>query len=272
MTSIRLTESFVDSLFTEEDADDGRAILSQLPVRVLRSETGRAFSAALVSVGSLSIEVEMDDTGRINTWCTHDSRDGCPHAAAALYALAESEPPFGVGGVGSSVRSRPEGEPWERALRGLIAPAPDLDDADPPGAIALLFDVRPAAGGEPAGAGVAIRPAVRGSRGSAGRWVRSGISWREVSESSGPDPSRRALADIAGLFEGRHNFPGAAAAATSNRGGFPIGSVSTRRPRRASGTRFWRRTMRVSNSSSIPRHNPSSASNRRRARRSSTCG
>jgi superfamily II DNA or RNA helicase len=219
MTSIRLTESFVDSLFTEEDADDGRAILSQLPVRVLRSETGRAFSAALVSVGSLSIEVEMDDTGRINTWCTHDSRDGCPHAAAALYALAESEPPFGVGGVGSSVRSRPEGEPWERALRGLIAPAPDLDDADPPGAIALLFDVRPAAGGEPAGAGVAIRPAVRGSRGSAGRWVRSGISWREVSESSGPDPSRRALADIAGLFEGRHNFPAAAERMRRGRGG-----------------------------------------------------
>jgi len=28
MTSIRLTESLVDPLFTEEDADDGRALLS----------------------------------------------------------------------------------------------------------------------------------------------------------------------------------------------------------------------------------------------------
>ena len=220
MTSIRLTEALVDSLFTEDDADDGRAILSQLPVRVLRAETGRVFSAALVSVGSLSIEIEMDDAGRINTWCTHDSRDLCAHAAAALYALAESEQPFGVGGVGRSARRRPEGEPWERALRGLIAPSHDLDDADPPGAIALLFDVRTGAGGEPAGAGVAIRPAVRGSRGSAGSWIRSGIGWRAVAESTNPDPGWRALADIAGLFEGRHNFPAAAERIRRGPGGY----------------------------------------------------
>ncbi|HLT68029.1 MAG TPA: SNF2-related protein [Microbacterium sp.] len=220
MTSIRLTEALVDSLFTEEDADDGRALLSQLPVRVLRAETGRTFSAALVGVGSLSIEVEMDDTGRVNTWCGHDSRELCAHAAAALYALAEAEQPFGVGGAGRSARRRPEGEPWERALRGLIASPHDLDDADPPGAIALLFDVRTGAGGDPAGAGVAIRPAVRGSRGSAGNWIRSGISWRAVSESTNPDPGWRALADIAGLFEGRHNFPAAAERIRRGPGGY----------------------------------------------------
>ncbi|GGO65356.1 DNA helicase [Microbacterium nanhaiense] len=223
MTSIRLTEALVDSLFTEEDAGDGRAILSSLPVRVLRAETGREFSAALVSVGSLNIEIEMDDAGRVNTWCTHDSRALCAHAAAALYALAESERPSGVGGVGRAPRAARQDEPWERALRGLLTPRTDLDDADPPGALALLFAVRPPGPGDPAGAGVAIRPAVRGSRGSAGSWVRSGIGWREIAASQNPDPRWRALADVVGLHEGRHNFAASGERIRARNGSFDPG-------------------------------------------------
>ncbi|MGO2151961.1 MAG: SNF2-related protein [Microbacterium gubbeenense] len=207
MKSTQLTDAHVAALFSEDDAADGRELVSRLPVRVLRAETGRAFSAALVSVGSLSIEVEMRDTGSIDLWCAHDGAGFCAHGAAALLALADRDEPFGVGAAARG-RSRraPAADAWERTLTALLPAPTDDDRADPASALALLFDVRQAEPGDPPGEGIAIRPAVRGSRGSSGRWVRTGISWQRISDSDDPDPRWRALADIEALFAGRHNF------------------------------------------------------------------
>lgn len=209
MQNIHLTEALVDALFTEEDASDGRALVSRVPVRVLRAETGREYSAALVGVGALNVEVEMSGMGDIDLWCTHDGAGRCAHGAAALFALVDRDEPFGVGAVGGGTpRPAPQDEPWERTLRRLLPPS-DGAGADTPGELALLFDVRESEAGDPPGVGIAIRPAVRGSRGSAGSWVRSGIGWRAVAESGDPDPRWRALADIAGLYDGRHGFSAA---------------------------------------------------------------
>ena len=224
MAGIELTDAHVDALFTEEDAADGRELVSLLPVRVLRAETGREFSAALVAVGSLNIEVEMRDTGSIDLWCAHDGAGFCAHGAAAILALADRDEPFGVGAPARG-RSRraPAADAWERTLKSVL-PAPPGDGADPPGGFALLFDIREPEQGDPQGAGVAIRPAVRGSRGSAGRWVRTGISWQKIADSDDPDPRWRALADIEALFAGRHNFHASGARIRSGSRGASFGA------------------------------------------------
>ncbi|RCS59983.1 hypothetical protein, partial [Microbacterium sp. JB110] len=82
MTNILLTDAHVDALFDEEDADDGRALASRMPVRVLRAETGREFSAALVAVGALNVEVEMHASGGVELWCGHCGAGMCAHGAA----------------------------------------------------------------------------------------------------------------------------------------------------------------------------------------------
>ena len=201
MRNIHLTEDHVDALFTREDADDGRALISRVPVRVLRAETGRDFSGALVSVGTLTVEVEM--TARdIETWCSHDGQARCAHGAAAIIALADDEQPFGIGAVGRSdvPAARPTSEPWERTLRRLL---PDDESPTATRELALLFSIRESGAGDPPGSGVAIRPAVRGS-GSG--WVRTGVSWRALADADDADPRRRALADIAALHDGRYAF------------------------------------------------------------------
>ena len=209
MTNILLTDAHVDALFDEEDADDGRALASRMPVRVLRAETGREFSAALVAVGALNVEVEMHASGGVELWCGHCGAGMCAHGAAAVAVLAEHDEPFGVGAVGRPEHPRraPEGEPWERTLRGVLAPPADPGRADPPGELALLFDIRSHEPESPKGRGIAIRPAIRGSSGA---WVRGGISWAHIAESDDPDPRWRALADIEGIYSGRHNFAASA--------------------------------------------------------------
>ncbi|MGO1839177.1 MAG: DEAD/DEAH box helicase [Candidatus Microbacterium stercoravium] len=208
MAGIELTDAHVDAIFTEEDAADGRELVSRLPVRVLKAETGREFSAALVTVGSLNVEIEMGAAGEIDLWCGHDGSGRCAHGAAALLALAERSEPFGVGGVGQGDgrRRAPTSDTWERTLKSLMPAEPSSDGADPPGGIALLFAVRDPDPGDPPGAGVAGRPPRGGWPGTAREGVGTGISWRQVSESDAQDARWRALAEIESLFAGRHNF------------------------------------------------------------------
>ncbi|HLS93260.1 MAG TPA: DEAD/DEAH box helicase [Microbacterium sp.] len=209
MTNILLTEAHVEALFSEEDARDGREVAAALPVRVLRAETGRTLSAALVSVGSLTVEVEIDDAGDVRLWCAHCGAGRCAHGAAAILALAEHDEPFGVGAIARprARRSEPAPEAWERTLRGLLRPSADPGRADPPGDVGLLIDVRDHAPGAPAGQGVAVRPAVRGKGGS---WVRGEVTWRSIADQDPHDPRWRALAEIEAAYAGRHNFPASA--------------------------------------------------------------
>ncbi|NHI16054.1 SNF2-related protein [Microbacterium excoecariae] len=201
-----LTAATVSALFAPDDVAAGRMLAAELPIRVTRCELGRRVSTALVSVGSLAVAVEAEDDGgefAIAFWCPHDGAGRCAHAAAALIVLAEREDPFRVGGGGEGGHAS-EGtalEPWERALRGVLEDPPGAEDD--PGEIALLFAVRAAGSADPQGAGVAIRPAVRGARGA---WIRTGLSWRDVAEERSADPRRGALADLEAMHASRENF------------------------------------------------------------------
>ncbi|WP_221584830.1 DEAD/DEAH box helicase [Microbacterium sp. G2-8] len=210
MPKLLLTPALVNGLFLPDDAEAGRMLADRLPIRITQIELGRDVSTALVSVGALAVSVlaEIRDDGEVDVrcWCPHDGDAWCGHAAAALYALAERDEPFGVGGVGHGIgrpRAMPQREPWERTLSGLFDPTEADDGADEPSEIALLFAVRRSESGDPKGDGVAIRPAVRGARGA---WVRSAVTWRDVTEVRTTDPRWRALAEIEALHASRENF------------------------------------------------------------------
>lgn len=220
MASLVLTPALVDALCAPGNAEAGRMLADRVPIRILRIETGRDFSGALVAVGTASVEVEAEfdaaGEGLVRCWCADDGACGCPHAAAALYALAEGDEPFGVGRIAARAgaeTARPRGgiEPWERALRGILEPAAESDEPE----LALLFAVRPAEQGDPPGEGVAIRPAVRGRSGS---WIRSGVSWEAIDERGAADRGTRALVDLRALHASRENFAAVGARLRPSRG------------------------------------------------------
>ncbi|WP_261166759.1 DEAD/DEAH box helicase [Microbacterium sp. Marseille-Q6965] len=224
MPALLLTPELVDALCAADDAEAGRMLASRVPIRILRADVGPDFSAALVAVGTASVEVEaeFDETGkgRIRTWCADDGGRGCAHAAAALHALAERDEPFGVGGIAArsgGVATRRGVDPWERTLQGILRPAADDDGTD----VALLFAVRAAERGDPPGVGVAVRPAVRGRSGA---WIRSGISWDAVADVGAADRRGRVLADLHALHASRGNFPAVGARLRGGgRRGYDIG-------------------------------------------------
>ncbi|WP_105565195.1 DEAD/DEAH box helicase [Microbacterium halophytorum] len=235
MTRISLTDDLVESLFADDDAGDGRALAARVPVRVLKAETGQDISIAHVSVGALSVAVELASDGSIQPWCAHCGVTPCAHVAAAMFALADRSEPFGVGGVSrsaaprqaSSPRERAEGAPgvgstfpvgepaaapvreqpqggWRGALREALGTV--SDDAEDSGEIGLLLTVQETRRGGQRDVAVAARPAVRGVSGA---WVRGEVTWHDVAASGSTDARWRALADIEALFAGRDNFPAA---------------------------------------------------------------
>ncbi|MGO1770498.1 MAG: DEAD/DEAH box helicase, partial [Microbacterium sp.] len=204
MTRILLTDEYVEGAFPGDELGDGRALLARVPVRVLRAETGRSVSTALVSVGALSVSVELDGDGALHPWCSHCGVTGCAHVAAALLALTDREEPFGVGGAGrrpAATGTRAEPVSWRSALGGILGGEAPADDAERR-EVALLVGVH-TAGRDRSLLAAALRPALRGTRGT---WVRGGISWREVAEADDPDPRWRALADLEALHAGLANF------------------------------------------------------------------
>ncbi|MBP2436986.1 DEAD/DEAH box helicase [Microbacterium amylolyticum] len=209
MPRLVLTPAHVDAFFAADDADDGRALFHGLPVRVLRKESGRSVATGLVTVGSVSVEVILDGTQgetSIDCWCSHDGAGMCAHAAAAVHALASAEPPLALTGTGAeTTRRTPQPPTWQKALERVISAEPDDDQADPPSDIALLFAVREAEAGDPPGAGIAIRPAVRGKGGT---WVRGEVTWKNLAAQRwSNDPRARVLGEIEALFSSRVNFP-----------------------------------------------------------------
>lgn len=204
MTRILLTEEYVDAEFGDDELGDGRALLTRVPVRVLRAETGRSVSTAHVSVGALSVSVELEADGTLHPWCAHCGVAGCAHVVAGLLALVDRAEPFGVGGAGrrrAEPPARDAPESWRRALGGVLVgggAAPVADARE----VALLFGVHPV-GRDRKRPAVAVRPAVRGAR---GKWVRGGVSWREVADADDADPRWRALSDLEALHAGRSNF------------------------------------------------------------------
>ena len=177
---------------------------------MLRAETGREFSAALVAVGALNVEVEMHASGGVELWCGHCGAGMC---AARRRGSRRSRR------ARRTVRRRrrrlpehrraPEGEPWERTLRGVLAPPAEPGPCRPAGRtspLAVRYQEH-----EPRvakGKASRYRPAIRGSSGA---WVRGGISSAHIAESDDPDPRWRALADIEGMSStGRHNFAASA--------------------------------------------------------------
>ena len=212
MTRLILNDDDVASLFSEEDADDGRALCARLPVRVLRVENGRDLSVAQAAVGALQVSIELYADGSIVPWCSHCGSVACAHVAAAMFSLLEREEPFGVGGVPRQAeltpapragREGPAAQSWHQALDGVL----DRQREDDSSAreVGLLLAVHTSRRGGDDGPAVVARPVVRGASGS---WVRGDVAWRDVADA---DPRWRALGELAALYAGRENYAAAVA-------------------------------------------------------------
>ncbi|MGY1834402.1 SNF2-related protein [Blastococcus sp. SYSU DS0510] len=159
-------------------ARDGR--VSQ----VSRSRTGGELAGIVIgSQGRIYQTVAHHDAAAARWWgeCSCPVGYDCKHVAAVLLTarLAAAAPP--------PVARTPD---WELVLGDLL-------QTTPPGSstpVGLRFDVETAAGRPPAS--VRLRPVVPGAR---GRWVRTGVSWRDLEHDSWSERDPAHAAALRGL-------------------------------------------------------------------------
>ena len=112
---------------------------------------------------------EFDDADGV-WWgeCSCPVGEDCKHAAAVLVAVRDA--------LGERTAAVPPAPAWEGALAGLVESPPSSAGGRTP--VGLQFDLE-AAGRSAAGvpASVRLRPVVPGAK---GRWVRTGVSWRNL--------------------------------------------------------------------------------------------
>ncbi|CCG04398.1 DEAD/DEAH box helicase [Blastococcus saxobsidens] len=100
--------------------------------------------------------------------CSCPVGEDCKHAAAVLIAARNA-----LSGVRAEVPPAPV---WEQALADLVESAPAGPGRGTP--LGLQFDIEPAGpGSADAQESVRLRPVVPGAK---GRWIRTGVSWRNL--------------------------------------------------------------------------------------------
>ncbi|SFE53726.1 SWIM zinc finger [Blastococcus tunisiensis] len=97
--------------------------------------------------------------------CSCPVGEDCKHAAAVLVAARQDL---------LATPAAPRAPDWESALADLVEPPSSGSGLTPVG---LQFDVEQPGGRAPSEGSVRLRPVVPGAR---GRWVRTGVSWRNL--------------------------------------------------------------------------------------------
>ncbi|WP_188756093.1 DEAD/DEAH box helicase [Microbacterium album] len=166
----------------------GAHLAGQGSVRVVDESYAPESSSYEARVGRWAVFLDVWEDGRIDAECESCGFSLCVHAVAVMHALAAGAAQRRGGGSGRV-------EPWRRALERVL----DEDPAAGATEVALLVGIDGAAGGD----GVQVRPAVRGSRGT---WIRTGIGWRDLDGRGLAAPQRRALGELAALYESREHF------------------------------------------------------------------
>ena len=127
------------------------------------------------SGGRVYTTVAEFDDNEVRWWgeCSCPVGMDCKHVAALLLTTQ-----WALDGAARAARSAPARPSWERALGDLVGSGPT-----PPGRrgtpLGLQFEVEGAAPGRSAtpDAPVRLRPVVPGAK---GRWIRTGVSWRNL--------------------------------------------------------------------------------------------
>ena len=114
--------------------------------------------------------VVLGEANVVSSSCTCPVGHNCKHGVAVVVA-ARDQRPVGESGAG--------GSEWERMLAAVVGP--EREDPDAGTALGLQFEYLAGRGQGPLRGGtvkrVRIRPVVRGKT---GRWVMSGIAWRDI--------------------------------------------------------------------------------------------
>jgi hypothetical protein len=163
-----LTDSVIRRSVGHEVFRRGAAYASQGRVSdIAYSRThGQVVATVIGSAGRRYRTVAAYDAGSAQWWgdCSCPVGEDCKHVAAVLVAARES--------LGGSPPARASRTPdWETALADLVpSTAPSGQRAGT--ALGLQFEVQ-----ETSAPSVRLRPVVMGAK---GRWIRTGVSWRNL--------------------------------------------------------------------------------------------
>ena len=171
----------------------GRRYVAEGRVSGLRYHpTKRVLSGAVRGTATRPYEavVRFDTPTGLTGWCTCPVRVGCKHVAAVVLAARTAHAPEPGGAAARPLSG------WERALAEVVSSDDDAERGLPLGLQVEVAAPTPSArraSGVGAAPRILLRPVVQGARGG---WVRSGISWREVSaiygyRSARQDPDHR---------------------------------------------------------------------------------
>jgi superfamily II DNA or RNA helicase len=152
-------------------------------VGTVRGTGGHTYST-VVAIQHATPGASVQVSGR----CTCPVAVNCKHVAAVLLHARDSE----AGAAARHLVAVPDPGDWERILEAALPPAePPARAAEVP--LALQFEMTLGHGHHYATNGLVLRPVMRGR---SGRWVRTGVSWRELDRPAygwpGPNPVHRA--------------------------------------------------------------------------------
>lgn len=188
--SLPLDEEFLASCFGDAVTFRGRACLRERKVRSVTVQSGDHVSG--VVTGSRGEVYQVAAFADLEEWvsrCTCPVGQACKHAVAVLLSLGPDGQGASVDQAGAVVEAWPPAAPrvarpkpaWETALADLTPNAAGTDLVP----IGLQFELNAATGrsGQRVPVQVRLRPVVPGR---AGRWVRTGVSWRDLPFEYGP--------------------------------------------------------------------------------------
>ena len=187
-----LTDSVVRRSFGDAVWRRGAAYARQGRVSdIVHSGRLRQFAAVVIGSGAQRYltSVEFDDASA-QWWgeCSCPVGADCKHAAAVLIAVRDSP--------GAARQESPTAPAWELALTDLVENASAATPRGTP--LGLQFDVEPAGpGSTDRGASVRLRPVVPGAK---GRWIRTGVSWRNLQYDHYQERDPRQAAALRGLY------------------------------------------------------------------------
>ncbi|MEI4271593.1 DEAD/DEAH box helicase [Klenkia sp. LSe6-5] len=189
--SLPLDEEFLASCFGDAVTFRGRECLRERKVRSVTVHAGDHVGG--VVTGSRGEVYQVAAFADLDEWvsrCTCPVVQDCKHAVAVLLSLGPDGQGTAVDQAGELVEAWPAAAPrvttaprpaWETALADLT-PSSAATDLVPVG---LQFELNAGTGraGQRVPVQVRLRPVVPGR---AGRWVRTGVSWRDLPFEHGP--------------------------------------------------------------------------------------
>jgi len=166
----------------DERVIDVTAARGRSVVGTVRGTGGRTYST-VVAIQHATPGASVQVSGR----CTCPVAVNCKHVAAVLLQARDAE----AGATARHLVAVPDPGDWERILEAAL-PAPEPPARAPDVPLALQFELTLGHGRHYATNGLVLRPVMRGR---SGRWVRTGVSWRELDRPAlgwpGPNPAHR---------------------------------------------------------------------------------